>query len=93
MAALFLRPHFRTTKAGDFSGTVSADQSVGAIGQYVWSSAQMVADVQSWLDNPSTNFGWLVKGMSPPSGISPGVERNGGIARGVRPRDRRVRRT
>ena len=46
MAALFLRPHFRTTKAGDFSGTVSADQSVGAIGQYVWSSAQMVADVQ-----------------------------------------------
>ena len=22
----------------------------------------MVADVQSWLDNPSTNFGWLLVG-------------------------------
>ena len=22
----------------------------------------MVADVQSWLDNPATNFGWLVLG-------------------------------
>ncbi|HEY5625470.1 MAG TPA: multicopper oxidase domain-containing protein, partial [Dehalococcoidia bacterium] len=26
------------------------------------SSAQMVADVQSWLDSPSTNFGWVVVG-------------------------------
>lgn len=22
----------------------------------------MVADVQGWLDNPASNFGWLVKG-------------------------------
>ena len=58
----FYNTIFWTTQGGDFSGTVSASQSVGAIGQYVWSSAQMVADVQSWLDNPSTNFGWLVKG-------------------------------
>ena len=27
-----------------------------------WSSAQMVADVQSWLDNAASNFGWLVLG-------------------------------
>jgi spore coat protein A len=47
---------------GDFSGTVSASVLVDDIGQYVWSSAQMVADVQSWLDNPSNNFGWLVLG-------------------------------
>jgi hypothetical protein len=53
---------FWTTQGGDFSGTVSASQSVGAIGQYVWSSTQMVADVQSWLDNPATNFGWLMLG-------------------------------
>ena len=58
----FFNTLFWTTQGGDFSSTVSASQSVGAIGQYVWSSAQMVADVQSWLDNPSTNFGWLVKG-------------------------------
>lgn len=53
---------FWTTQGGDFSATVSASQSVGAIGQYTWSSAQMIADVQSWLDNPATNFGWLVFG-------------------------------
>jgi len=41
---------------------VTASQMVGAIGQYTWSSAQMVADVQGWLDNPATNFGWLMLG-------------------------------
>ncbi len=53
---------FWTTQGGDFSAMVSASQSVGGIGQYTWSSAQMVADVQSWLDNPASNFGWLVLG-------------------------------
>jgi hypothetical protein len=53
---------FWTTQGGDFSATVSASQSVGPAGQYTWSSAQMVADVQAWLDNPASNFGWLVLG-------------------------------
>jgi hypothetical protein len=53
---------FWTTAGGDFSATVSASQSVGAVGQYMWSSAQMVGDVQEWLDNPASNFGWLVLG-------------------------------
>ena len=53
---------FWTNEGGDFSATVSASQSVGAIGQYTWNSAQMVADVQSWLDDPNSNFGWLLRG-------------------------------
>jgi hypothetical protein len=53
---------FWTTEGGDFSGTVSASQSVGAVGVYTWSSSQMRADVQSWLDDPASNFGWLVLG-------------------------------
>jgi hypothetical protein len=53
---------FWTNEGGDFSAIVSASQSVGAIGQYTWTSAQMVADAQSWLDNPGSNFGWLVLG-------------------------------
>ena len=53
---------FWTTQGGDFSNTVSGSQSVGVIGNYTWSSAQMVTDVQSWLDNPAGNFGWLVLG-------------------------------
>lgn len=53
---------FWTTQGGDFSATVSASQSVGDVGQYTWSSAQMIADVQSWVNNPASNFGWLVLG-------------------------------
>src|SRR5947207_778513 len=53
---------FWTMQGGDFSATVTANQSVGGVGQYTWSSAQMIADVQSWLDNPASNFGWLVLG-------------------------------
>src|SRR4051812_2689211 len=53
---------FWNTQGGDFSATVSASQMVGGIGQYTWSSAQMVADVQGWLDNPASNFGWLMLG-------------------------------
>jgi len=47
---------------GDFSATVSDSQSVGTLaGDFIWgSTAQMVADVQSWLDDPSNNFGWLL---------------------------------
>jgi spore coat protein A, manganese oxidase len=53
---------FWTAQGGDFSGTVSASQSVDDIGVYTWSSAQMVSDVQAWLDNPGNNFGWIVLG-------------------------------
>ena len=53
---------FWTNEGGDFSAIVSASQSVGPIGPYTWSSTQMIADVQSWLDNPASNFGWLVLG-------------------------------
>ena len=53
---------FWTMQGGDFSATVSASQSVAGVGQYTWSSAQMIADVQSWLDSPTSNFGWLVLG-------------------------------
>src|SRR4051812_13067063 len=49
----FYNNMFWTMQGGDFSATVSASQSVSGIGQYVWSSAQMVADVQLWLNNPA----------------------------------------
>jgi hypothetical protein len=51
-----------TTPGGDFSPVVSASAGVNAIGPYTWNSATMAADVQNWLDNPPTNFGWLLLG-------------------------------
>jgi FtsP/CotA-like multicopper oxidase with cupredoxin domain len=51
-----------TSAGGDFAGATSAAASVGDTGNYSWTSAQMVVDVQSWLNNPSGNFGWIVLG-------------------------------
>lgn len=50
-----------TTPGGDFSATPSAQIEVDATGAYiVESTAALVADVQDWVDNPESNFGWLL---------------------------------
>ena len=54
-----------TTPGGSFSSTVSASTVAlgGSTGNLVsWSSAQMVADAQDWLNNPANNFGWGIIG-------------------------------
>jgi subtilisin-like proprotein convertase family protein len=52
-----------TNPGGDFSATVSGSTSVGDPGTYTWSSTpQMMADVQGWLNTPSSNIGWLLLG-------------------------------
>ncbi len=52
-----------STAGGDFSSTVSASLSVNNIGAYTWESTpEMVADVQGWVNDPSTNFGWILIG-------------------------------
>jgi hypothetical protein len=53
-----------TVAGGDYVAGASdrGDASVGnSLTTYSWSSSLMVADVQNWLDNPSSNFGWLLK--------------------------------
>jgi hypothetical protein len=49
---------------GDFNPAVSASQTVDLSGTYyTWNStSQLVADVQDMLNNPSTNFGWILIG-------------------------------
>ncbi|MDA0321665.1 MAG: DNRLRE domain-containing protein [Verrucomicrobia bacterium] len=51
-----------TSSGGDFSAATSAVTSVNGIAAYTWSSAQMAADAQNWLDQPATNFGWIMAG-------------------------------
>jgi hypothetical protein len=52
-----------TSAGGDFTPAASAVTSVSVSDEvYSWSSPQMVADVQNWLNNPSTDFGWLMRG-------------------------------
>jgi hypothetical protein len=52
-----------TNQGGDWAGIPSASTDVTDVGFYGWgSTAAMVADVQGWLDNPSSNFGWILRG-------------------------------
>jgi hypothetical protein len=64
--ATWLHRFFNTTvwtnAGGDFDPTVSAVTSVNGVASYTWSSPQMIADVQAWVDGTSGNFGWLVQG-------------------------------
>ena len=54
---------FWTSNGGDFSDVGSATASIGDTNSYTWSSTpELVADVQSWLDSPSTNYGWILIG-------------------------------
>jgi hypothetical protein len=50
------------TPGGDFMAGMSAQTTVDNIGLYFWSSVQMTADVQGWLDLPGNNFGWILIG-------------------------------
>lgn len=51
-----------TSPGGDYEAPASATQTVDALGSYTWESAQLTADVQAWLDNPTENFGWILIG-------------------------------
>lgn len=51
-----------TTPGGDFDPTPSFVFDLASLGPSTAAvDAGMVADVQSWLDNPAGNFGWLMK--------------------------------
>jgi hypothetical protein len=59
----FYNTGFWTTPGGDFAGAASASITVGSnFTTYSWSGSGMVADVQSWISDPATNFGWVVLG-------------------------------
>ncbi len=48
---------------GDFRDAASATAVVAGPGPYQWqSTADLVADVQAWTDDPASNFGWILVG-------------------------------
>lgn len=58
----FFNTAFWDKPGGDFV-SASATTNVALEGFYTWSSTPaMVADVQMWLDDPASNFGWIVIG-------------------------------
>jgi hypothetical protein len=52
-----------TLLGGDFNATASGSLAMPTSGTATFGSAAgLVADVQSWLNQPSTNFGWILLG-------------------------------
>lgn len=56
-----------STPGGSF-GATSATTNVGGVGTYIWRSTDtgndgMRLDVQRWIDDPATNFGWALVGV------------------------------
>ena len=60
---------FWTNHGGDFLSTPSATTTVGTVNTvYVWSGNGLVADVQAWVSDPASNFGWLIQGIETTAG-------------------------
>lgn len=62
----FFNQQFWNTPGGDFTSAPSASVFVDGIGLKEWASSGagnsgLIADVQSWVNNPSMNHGWLVR--------------------------------
>lgn len=58
-----------STAGGTYDPAVVASAAVGALSSagnpasvYTWTGAAMVASVQGWLDDPASNFGWILVG-------------------------------
>jgi hypothetical protein len=67
----FLNTDEWTSAGGDFAGAASASTSVGSglNSAYTWlSTSALVADVQGWVNDPISNFGWLLLGDESASG-------------------------
>jgi hypothetical protein len=59
----FYDSDFWAQPGGDFDEADSAATEVGPAGRYQWGSTpEMVADVQSWLDDPTSENGWILIG-------------------------------
>lgn len=59
----FFPDQFWDASGGDFESAPSAAATIEGNGRYtVGPTGELTADVQSWVDNPESNFGWLILG-------------------------------
>ncbi len=59
----FFDTDFWQTPGGDFQAAASAAKTVGTVGSYTFNSTpELVADVQGWVDDPASEFGWVLLG-------------------------------
>jgi hypothetical protein len=54
--------HLWSVPGGDFVAASSAAALVADVDTYRWTGAGLRADIQRWLSDPTSNFGWLLRG-------------------------------
>jgi hypothetical protein len=54
------------TPGGDFIQQASATQTIGNVGDYSWAGEGLVSDVQQWVNDSGSNFGWILVGPQDP---------------------------
>ncbi len=76
-----------TTSGGDFVTTESSVASIGVSPTfYSWpSTATFVADVQGWLEDSATNFGWTLMGNESRNGTVRRFDSREAVDEGLRP--------
>ncbi|MFM7133711.1 MAG: multicopper oxidase domain-containing protein, partial [Planctomycetota bacterium] len=47
---------------GDFASSTSSAATIGTTGRFSWNGLALLADVQSWVDDPSSKHGWIMRG-------------------------------
>ncbi len=55
---------FRSNPGGDLAPTASGSIGMNSPSRHMTTSPGMAGDVQDFLDNPGSNFGWLIKASS-----------------------------
>ena len=54
------------TPGGDFEAPSRDTREVTGVGPYTWGPTEsLIADVQVWVDDPSSNHGWMLRGEEP----------------------------
>ncbi|MFT5058251.1 MAG: hypothetical protein ACI89E_001024 [Planctomycetota bacterium] len=55
---------FWSNAGGDFAPAASGSSPMNSVGMHSISSTGLASDVQDFLDNPGSNFGWMIKSNS-----------------------------
>ncbi len=59
----FFDTDYWDSPGGDYLPDASETLTIGDKGDYTWGPTEaMIADVQSWVDEPAGNFGWIIIG-------------------------------
>ena len=58
------------TAGGAFNTIISDSLQIGSTGFFTFSDANLITDIQNWINNPDANFGWILRGNELTNGSS-----------------------